>query len=97
MAKRTIKKPQEPKLTDSESSDEDNIPQYLKTTKEERHYGTVPESAVATIAASSFTRAQCNPTVERGPERKVRTKVKKLPKDKASDQETQTSKTDTDK
>ena len=42
----------------------------------------------ATQVALSHSRAQTNPTVERGPPR--RPKIKKLPKDKAAEKGTQT-------
>ena len=59
----------------------------LRTSEEERHYGTIPGSALATQITLSHSRAQTNPTVERGPSHKVR--IKKLPKDKAKDKATQ--------
>ena len=90
MEKRTPSNPEELKLSDSETSEEDTTPQNLKTTPEEREYGTIPGSTAATSAALSYTRAQCNPTVQRGPENKTKTKVKKLPKEKATDKQTQT-------
>ena len=62
----------------------------LRISEEERHYGTVHGSALATQIALSYSRAQSNPTVERGPSCKVR--IKKLLKDKAQDKSTQTSK-----
>ena len=62
----------------------------FKTSEEERHYGTIPSSALATQIVLSHSRAKANPTVERGPNRKVR--VKKLPKEKAKDKSTQTKK-----
>ena len=52
-------------LSDSESSEEVNP--HLRTSQEERIYGTIKGSAQATQAALSHTRAQSNPTVERGP------------------------------
>ena len=55
MAEKTPIRQEEPKLMDSESSDEDTVPQHLKTTTEERHYGMVPGSAAATTAALSHT------------------------------------------
>ena len=58
------------------------------TSKEERKYGTIRGSAQATQAALSHSRVQTNPTVERGPPR--RPKTKKLPKDKAAEKCTQT-------
>ena len=63
-------KQEQSKLTDSESSEEDTVPHYHKTTIEEREYGTVPGSAAATAVALSYTQAQCNPTMDRGPEKK---------------------------
>ena len=74
-----------------DTSDEEQINPVLKTSEEERHYGTIPSSALATQIALSHSRAQANPTVERGPSCKVR--IKKLPKEKAKDKSTQTSET----
>ena len=62
----------------------------LRTSEEERYYGTIPGSALATQIALSHSRAQANPTVRREPSCKVR--IKKLPEDKAQDKSTQTSK-----
>ena len=77
-------------LNDSDTSDEEPINPILKTSMVERHYGTIPGLALATQAALSHSRAQVNPTVERGPCCMVR--VKKLPKEKATDKSTQTDK-----
>ena len=66
-------------ILDSESSDEE-LDQCLHTSQEERFYSTIKGSAQATKAALSYTTAQCNPTVERGPNRKP--KIKPLPKEK---------------
>ena len=87
--------PEEPKspnkqLSESDTSDEEQINPIFKTSEEERHYGTIPGSALATQIALSHSRVQANPTVERGPGRKVR--VKKLPKEKTVDKSTQTKK-----
>ena len=73
------KKPKSPnkQLSDSDNSEEEQINPVLKTSVEERHYGTIPGLALATQIALSHSRAQANPTVERGPSCKVR--VKKLP------------------
>ena len=47
----------------------------LKTSIEERQYNTIPGSAIATHIALSYSRAQVNPTVERGPPRQnIKTK-----------------------
>ena len=54
-------------LSYSDTSDEEPINPILKTSVEERHYGTIPSLALATQAALSHSRAQANPTVERGP------------------------------
>ena len=75
--------PQKKKLTDyisdSESSDEE-LNQHLCTSQEDRYYDTIKGSAHTTQAALSYTMAQCNPTVERGSDRKP--KIKLLPKEK---------------
>ena len=83
------KKPTNPnnQLSDSDTSDEEPINPILKTSVKERHYGTIPGLALATQAALSHSRAQANPTVERGPS--CMEKVKKLPKVKATDKSTQ--------
>ena len=78
----------------SESSDEE-LDQHLHTSQEERFYNTIKGSAQATQAALSYTMAQCNPTVERGPDRKL--KIKPLPKEKAEDKTTQTQEKDKSK
>ena len=56
----------------------------------ERQYNTIPGSVTATHVALSYSRAQVNPTVERGPPQQ-KAKVKKhstdKPTDKSSDAE----------
>ena len=79
-------KAQSDRLSDSDTPDEEVDPQ-LRTSEEERIYGTLRGSTQATQAALSYTRAQCNPTVERGPP--CQTKIKKLLKDKAAEKATQ--------
>ena len=74
-------------ISDSESSDEE-LNEHLHTSQEERCYNTIKGSDQATQAALSYTTAQCNPTVECGPERTP--KIKPLPKEKAKDKTTQT-------
>ena len=74
-------------LSDSESS-EDKVNPHLRTSQEERVYGTIKGSAQATQAASSHTTMQCNPTVERGPPKQP--KIKKLSKEQAADKAMQT-------
>ena len=66
-------------LSDSDTSDDEPINPKLKTSVEERHYGTILGSALATQAAHSPSQAQANPTVERGPSCSKR--VKKLSKE----------------
>ena len=56
-------------LSDSDSSDDNKINPRLKTSVEERQYNTIPGSAIATCIALSYSRAQVNPTVGRGPPR----------------------------
>ena len=77
-------------LSDSESSEEEVNP-HLCTSQEERVYGTIKGSAQATQATQavlSHTRAQCNPTAERGPLKWP--KIKKLSKEQAANKHTQT-------
>ena len=77
-------------ISDSVTSDGGLITHScFPTTVEERHYGTIPGSALATSAALSHSTAQTNPTVERYPPHQ-KTKVKKLPKEKAKDKASQT-------
>ena len=85
------KKPQKIKtqsdyLSDSDTS-EDEVSQNLRTSQEERLYGTVKGSAQVTQVALAHTTAQCNPTVERGLPKQP--KIRKIHKGQASDQATQ--------
>ena len=79
-------KVQSNQLSDSDTPDEEVDPQ-LHTSEEERIYGMIRGSALATQAALLHTRAQSNPTVERGPP--WQPKIKKLSKDRAAEQATQ--------
>ena len=54
-------------LTDSDSSDDNEVNPRFKTSVEERQYNTIPGLAIATHIALSYSRAQVNPTMERGP------------------------------
>ena len=81
-------------ILDSKSSAEE-LNQHLHTSQEERFYDTIKGSAQATQAALSYTMAQSNPTVERGPDRKP--KIKPLPKEKVKDKTTQTQEKDKSK
>ena len=74
-------------LSDSESS-EDEVNPHLRTSQEERVYGTIKGSAQATQVTMSHTTTQSNPTVERGPPKQP--KIKELSKEQASDKTTQT-------
>ena len=74
-------------LSDSDTPDEE-ADLRLRTSEEERNYGTLRGSAQATQAALSHSRVQMNPTVERGTPRRL--KIKKLPRDKAAEKGTQT-------
>ena len=78
-------------LSDSDSAEE-GTSQHLCTSPEERLYNTVKGSAQATQVALAHTTAHCNPTVERGPAKQP--KIKKLPKEQASDKSTQTKEKD---
>ena len=66
MAEGKDEKPINPnkQLNDSDTSDDEPINPKLKTSVEERHYGTIPGSVLATQAALSHSCAQANPTVE---------------------------------
>ena len=77
-------------LSESDTSDEEPINPILKTSMEERHYCTIQGSVLATQAALSHSRAQANPTVEREPSHTKR--VKKVPKERATDKSTQMNK-----
>ena len=79
-------KAQSDHLSDSKSS-EDKVNPHLRTSQEERVYGTIKGSAQATQAALSHTTMQCNPTVERRPPKQP--KIKKLSKEQAADKATQ--------
>ena len=74
-------------LSDSESS-EDKANPHLRTSQEERVYGTIKGSTQVTQAALSHTTTQCNPMVERGLPKQ--SKIKKLSTEQASDKTTQT-------
>ena len=51
-------------LSDSNTLDDKPINPKLKTSVEERHYGTIPGSVLAIQAALSHPCAQANPTVK---------------------------------
>ena len=78
-------------ISESESSDEE-LNQHLHTSQKERYYNPIKGSAHTTQAALSYTMAQCNPTVECGPDRIL--KIKPLSKEKAEDKTTQTQEKD---
>ena len=73
-------------LSDSDTSEEEQVNPIHKTSEEERHYRTICGSALDTQIALSHSRVQANPTSKRGPNPMVR--IKKLPKDKAEDKTT---------
>ena len=74
-------------LSDSESS-EDEVNPHLRTSQEERVYGTIKGSTQATWASLSHNTMQCNQAVEIGPPKQP--KIKKLSKEQAADKDTQT-------
>ena len=51
-------------LTDNDISDDNDVNPRLRTSVEEREYGTIPGSAIATHIALIHSMAQVNPTVE---------------------------------
>ena len=67
MAEKKVQKTkvQSDQLSDSDTPDKEVDPQ-LCMSEEERIYGMIRGSTLATQAALSHTRAQSNPTVERG-------------------------------
>ena len=89
MAEKQIPKINTPsdQLSDSNTPDEEADPR-LRTSEKERQYGMIKGSTQATQAVLSHSRVQTNPTVERGPP--WRPKTKKLPRDKAAEKGTQT-------
>ena len=56
MAELNPEKPKSPnkQLSNSDTSDEEQINPIFKTSEEERHYGTIPGSALATKIALSL-------------------------------------------
>ena len=46
-------------LTDSDSSDDNEVNTRFKTSVEERQYNTIPGSAIATCIALSYSRPSC--------------------------------------
>ena len=78
-------------LSDSESS-EDEVQPHLRTSQEERVYGTIKGSMQVTQVALLHTTMQSNPMVERGLLKQP--KIKKLSKEQASDKTTQTKEKD---
>ena len=74
-------------LSDSDTPDEEADPR-LCTSEEKRIYGMIRGPVQAMQAALAHTRAQKNPTVERGPPQKP--KIMKLTKNKAAEKTNQT-------
>ena len=68
-------------LSDGDS-DDNKINPRLKTSIQERQYNTIPGSTIATQIALSHSRAQVNPTVERGPPRQKNKTKKSTSEDK---------------
>ena len=69
MAEKTQEEPanQRKSLTDSDTSDDTKVNPRFKISVEERQYNTIPGSVTVTHVALSHSRAQANPTIERGP------------------------------
>ena len=84
MAKKDTKPNSQSKYLSDSDSDDNEINPRLKTSIEERQCNTIPGLAIATCIALSCSRAQVNPTVERGPPRqKVKTKKPSIADTKA--------------
>ena len=67
MAKKEPKPNSQSKYLSDSDSDDNKINPRLETSIEERQYNTIPGSAIATHIALSYSQAQANPTMERGP------------------------------
>ena len=67
MVKKETRPNSQSKYLSDGDSDNNEINPRLRTSIEERQYNTIPGSAIATCIALSYSRAQANPTVERGP------------------------------
>ena len=69
MVEKTQEEPANPSksLTDSDTSDDTEVNPRFKTSVEERQYNTIPGSVTAPHIVLTHSRAQANPTVERGP------------------------------
>ena len=76
--------------TQQQAAAKDPIPQQTDTLKpgKTRVYPSMLVEKQVPVLDLTNTMAQCNPTVERGPDRKP--KIKPLPKEKAEDKTTQT-------
>ena len=66
MVKKETKPNSQSKYLSDSDSDDNETNARLKTSTEERQYNTIPGSAIATRIALSYSRAQVNPTAERG-------------------------------
>ena len=80
MAQKDTKANNQSKYLADSDSDDNEIDPRLKTSVEERQYNTIPGSAIATCIALSHSKAQANPTMERGPPQQ-KTKPKKSTSD----------------
>ena len=75
MVKKETKPNSQSKYLSDSNSDDNEISPRLETSIAERQYNTIPGLAIATHIALSYSRAQVNPTVEKGPpQQKVKTK-----------------------
>ena len=82
MAQKDTKPNSQSKYLSDSDSDDNEINPRLKTSIKERQYNTIPGSTIATRIALSYSRAQANPTMERGsPRQKTKTK-KSSPEEK---------------
>ena len=67
MVQKDTKPNNQSKYFSDNDSDDNKIDLRLKTSIEERQYDTILGLTIATQIALSHSRAQANPTVERGP------------------------------
>ena len=90
MAQKDTKPNNQSKYLSDSDSDDNEIDPRLGTSIDKRHYNTIPGSTIATQIALSHSRAQVNPTVERGPPQQ-KTKPKKSTSDNKKVETTSTS------
>ena len=85
MAQKDTKPNSQSKYLSDSDSDNNKIDPRLKTSIEERQYNTIPGSTIATQIALSYSRAQANPTMDRGPPQHKNKPKKSISEDKKAE------------